>query len=245
MHFALLALALTGAPDLPARFARDVCPDTHRPDDSNVDYKRKLEDQVSCTKKAMNKELDRVILPLKAKDPTRFHAWMTLQAEDNAWTDAVCALAEALFWIDLETGLRSDGTARTTTQLSCLLALHAHRGAFARALAARESGKWQRYLEGQREGGARALAELEQVLTVSHRFLQADAGAPGRDAVEVPLTAAEWADLSALATKVKEGPAHLAAAQCALLPDWKDCAAQLEPAWMGLARPSRYGGGDK
>ena len=210
MTFALLALALTGAPDLPARFARDVCPDTHQADESNVDFKRKLEEQVGCMRKAMNKELDRVIQPLKAKDPTRFHAWMTLQAQDNAWTDAVCTLAETIFWIDLETGLRSDGTARSTTQMACLLALHAQRGAFSRALASKEQGKWQRYIEAQREDGPRAVAELEQVLTVAHRFQSVDAGPPVRDAVEVPLTSSEWAELSALATKVKEGPARLA-----------------------------------
>jgi hypothetical protein len=244
MTFVLLALALTGAPDLPTRFARDVCPDKHKPDDSNVDTKRKLEDQVACTRKAMNKELDRVILPLKAKDATRYHAWMTLQAEDNAWREAVCTLAEELFWIDLETGLRSDGTARSTTRMACLIALHAHRGAFARALASKEHSAWQRYIESQREGGPPALAELEQLLAAAHRFQSVDAGPPARDSLEVPLTASEWTDLAALASQVKEGPAHLAAAQCALLPDWKDCASHLEPAWMGLSRPSRYGGGD-
>lgn len=244
MHLALLALALAASPDLPGRFLRDACPDTHKDSDSNVELKRKLEERATCARKAMDKELDRVIVPWKKRDAARFHAWMALQAEDNAWTEAVCDLAEELFWVDLDAGTRSDGTARSTTRMACLLGLRSHRGAFARAIAEKELRRWQRFLEGERDGAAKAQAELDQVLAVAGKLQAVDAGPPPRDAVELPLTRADWARLAALATRVKEGPAKLAAGQCALLPEWKECAAVLEPALLSLARPGKYGGAE-
>ncbi|MFY0582231.1 hypothetical protein ACN28S_55290 [Cystobacter fuscus] len=97
----------------------------------------KLREQrrAECLRKAMNKALDRVILPLKKSRPEAFKEWMALQADYNRWMAEACAAAEEANWVDLTTGERSMGTGYGFTESQCLQRHHAWRGFHAEAWA--------------------------------------------------------------------------------------------------------------
>jgi hypothetical protein len=133
---ALTLLLLSAAPATPEAWARAACPVKPAPkQDSNVEMKGRESARTECLRRAMNRALDRVLLPLKSAKSPRFPTWMALQAEHNRWVREACAQVEDATWLDLSRGVRSWGTGYGYALMACEQREHAARGLFADRLA--------------------------------------------------------------------------------------------------------------
>lgn len=163
--------------------------------------------RVACAKKAMEKELDAFLVPLKQKDRAAFKTWMSLQADYNKWTLASCDLYER--------SSGQEGSMAGFAEMACAQRARAHRAWFAKQLASGDLKPFWSVVDAmQSEGEAIALGTAKQL---------AEAKAPkaDADASDNTLLGMEPKDLKAFEAKLKETNAaleKLAAGHCKLLP---------------------------
>jgi hypothetical protein len=213
------------------REAEEACFVSTR-DQTNIEIKGAAAATETCLRRRMVAELDRVLVPLQAKDRARFDALMKEQAAWNRYVDDVCWLAEEAQWVALEEATRSDGTARTYALIACLHHAALERGYFVRALrlgdargaAVRlrardaEGGKARAYLAKVREAMARPASPPAEISLVAHALSPAErlelsrrTEAIGAGAGELArITCARWPEL---ARAVGGGAACAAAAE--------------------------------
>ncbi|ATB44232.1 hypothetical protein CYFUS_009719 [Cystobacter fuscus] len=214
-----LALLLTATPPALETWATRACPPSKAEPDSNVEMKLMGQRRAECLRKAMNKALDRAILPLKKSRPDAFKEWMALQDDYNRWMAEACAAAEEANWVDLTTGERSMGTGYGFTESQCLQRHHAWRGYYADAWARGERNPLAP-LSPALEGPA---AEARSAWNAYRdRVLQTVARAPTR-AVDPArpsrkLSRDDWKPYVERLERVLAGPELLATHQCALVP---------------------------
>ena len=227
--FALLlavSLAASPRPSLVDAWADKTCP-LGKGGDSNVEQKQLQFERSECLAKAMNRELDRFLVPRRKKDPAAFKTWMALQADSNRFVKDWCQAAEDLQWIDLQHRARTSGSGVGTTHLSCLQSSSAQRGFFARALASGELAPFWSSVDAVQPAGKKSLAAIADTLKRVRT-----AGTSGNAEGMVPLSPKEWADLTAQLTALARRPGELAKGHCAALSKAPaDCAAKLE-AWF-------------
>jgi hypothetical protein len=213
---ALAALLSAAPPALEAWSAR-ACPPPRAEPDSNVALKFMEQQRAECLRKAMNKVLDRVILPLKKSKPAAYKEWMDLQAEYNRWMRESCAAVEEANWVELSTGERSMGTGYGFSESQCLQRHYAWRGFYVESWfraernpleqvlqeLARPGGEarqsWRAYRDQVRQAAARAPAQV------------ADPSLPARK-----LSRDDWKLYEERLERALAGPRALAERQCGL-----------------------------
>ncbi|WP_225409305.1 hypothetical protein [Stigmatella hybrida] len=216
----LLTLVLSGTNPPPVEaWAQKACPAPKKEPDSNVEFKAALEARATCLKKAMNKSIDRVLLPLKKKDPPAFKQWMGLQADYNRWVADACAAIEEANWVDVSTGERLMGTGYGGTEQECLQRQHAWRGFYADAWA---RGDWKAIAAAQ-DAYAQQAPKRADVLSQYQKKTQAAAAqAPAQvqpsDTPSQQLSRDDWKDYNGRLERAASGPQALAERQCALVP---------------------------
>lgn len=207
----LLVLVVAGDPpaaaDLePARasaadeWAASVCPESGAEAASNVEQKEQAAAQVKCLERAMNRAIDQSLVPLKKTNPKAFRAGMALQAKFNRWKTDSCRLEEDTFWMDTESGTRTDGSARGTMMTECRRRLTAARGleAAATADAARWAGPWRAALDlaaHDEPASAAALKEYAGEVARAHKqaaLRGAPTGAAPVGADPAPISERDW-----------------------------------------------------
>jgi hypothetical protein len=215
-----LALVLSAANPQPVEaWANKACPVPKKEPDSNVEYKARLAARAECLKKAMNKALDKVIVPLKKKDPATFKQWMALQADYNRWMADACAAVEEANWVDTSTGERTFGTGYGGTEQECLQRQYAWRGFYADSWARND---WKAITAALEAYAKTAPKHQEQVSQYQQRTQAAAANAPA----QVPETADvtrklskdDWKAYNERLERAATGPKSLAGRQCALVP---------------------------
>lgn len=213
-----LAFLLSAAPPALESWAARACPPSKAEPDSNVEMKLREQRRAECLRKAMNKALDRVILPLKKSRPEAFKEWMGLQADYNRWMAEACAAAEEANWVDLTTGERSMGTGYGFTESQCLQRHHAWRGFYAEAWARGERhplASLSPALEGPAAEARRAWNAYRDRVRQSAARAPAQAGDPARPSRK--LSRDDWKPYMERLERVLAGPELLATQQCTLL----------------------------
>jgi hypothetical protein len=213
-----LAFLLSAAPPALESWAARACPPSKAEPDSNVEMKLREQRRAECLRKAMNKALDRVILPLKKSRPEAFKEWMGLQADYNRWMAEACAAAEEANWVDLTTGERSMGTGYGFTESQCLQRHHAWRGFHAEAWARGERhplASLSPALEGPAAEARRAWNAYRDRVRQSAVRAPTQAGDPARPSRK--LSRDDWKPYMERLERVLAGPELLAARQCTLL----------------------------
>ncbi|MET0401588.1 MAG: lysozyme inhibitor LprI family protein, partial [Cystobacter sp.] len=213
-----LAALLSAAPLAPDVWSTRVCPPARGEPSSNVEMKFKEQQRAECLRKAMNKALDRVLLPLKKSRPEAFKAWMDLQADYNRWLSESCAAVEEVLWVDLSSGERSMGTGYGFTESQCLQRQYAWRGWYADAWARGERDPRQALpgLESSAAGARRAWTAYRD--QVRHAASRAPVQVAGSSLPTRQLTREDWAPYEQRLERVLSGPDALAPRQCALAP---------------------------
>lgn len=215
-----LALVLSAAPS-PAveAWAKKVCPLPKKEAESNVEYKAQEGARAECLKKAMNKALDKVIVPLKKKEPAAYKKWMTLQADYNRWMADACAAVEEAYWVDTATGERSMGTGYGSAELQCRQGQYAWRGFYADAWARKD---WQAISQALDEYAKVAPQRRELLSQFTEQAKAAAERAPEKvepsDSPMQKLTKSDWKDYNARLERAASGPRALAERQCAMVP---------------------------
>ncbi len=224
---ALTLLTVLAAQPAPVEsWARKVCPPPKQTPDSNVELKTLEQKRAECLRKAMNKALDKVILPLKKSNPSAFKEWMGLQADYNRWLADACSAVEESNWVDLSTGERSMGTGYGFTESGCLQQQFAWRGFYAEAWARKDWTSIQQALQGYAEPARKARESLQSYRS---KTKEAAARAPAHvEESELPmrqLTRDDWKSNNERLERADAGPEVLTKRQCALVPSpTPDCA---------------------
>lgn len=215
-----LALVLSAANPPPVEaWASKACPAPKKEPDSNVEFKAQQGARSECLKRAMNKALDKVLLPLKKKDPATFKEWMGLQADYNHWMAEACAAVEEANWVDPSTGERSMGTGYGSSEQECLQRQYAWRGFYADAWA---RGDWKA-ISSALDAYAKLAPGLQEKLSQYQKQTQtAAASAPAQvqetEEVMHKLSKDDWKAYNDRLERAASGPKPLSERQCALVP---------------------------
>jgi hypothetical protein len=215
-----LTLVLSATPPAAVEtWANKACPRPKKEPESNIEFKGQEDARTQCLKRAMNKSLDKVIVPLKKKEPATFKAWMGLQADYNRWVDDACAAVEEAYWTDPATGERSMGTGYGTAEMACRQQQYAWRGLYADAWA---RGDWKA-ISTALEAYARDVPKrLEQLKTYQEQTKaaagRAPAHAPQSDEPMQKLSKEDWKHYNARLERAATSPRAVAERQCALVP---------------------------
>lgn len=234
----LLALLLAAEP-VPSEqaWADKTCAPAYG--ESNVEYKQREADRVACLRRAMNRALDRVLLPLKAQRAASFREWMGVQADFNRFAAAACSAVEEAQWVSLEEGMAFGGTAAGDVERRCLEDAFAWRALFAESVAAADAAGLEARLAGRARAGVvteeTARAYLRAVRAASER---APEKAPPEDVGSVHLSRADLQQMADALEKLFAMPGPLARRQCTLLSSVQvvDCEKRLAAGfWRVLA----------
>jgi hypothetical protein len=213
-----LVLSATNPPPVEA-WAKKACPLPKKEPQSNVEFKYQEDQRAECLKKAMNKAVDKLILPLKKKNPATFKQWMALQADYNRWVADACAAVEEAYWTDPSTGERSMGTGYGTAELQCRQRQYAWRGFQAEAWSRND---WQAVSKALEEYAKVATQRQEQLHTYTEQAKAAAARAPAQaepsDTPTQKLTQSDWKAYNERLERAASAPPTLAERQCALVP---------------------------
>jgi hypothetical protein len=229
----MLALALVAVlaanPNPVEAWAKKACPPPKQQPDSNIEMKFMEQKRADCLQKAMNKALDKVIVPLKKQSPPSFKEWMSLQAAYNRWMAEACAAVEEANWVDVSTGERSMGTGYGYTESQCRQQQYAWRGFYADAWARKDWNAIQQALQAFSTPAGKARQSLESYRA---RTQQAASRAPAHvEEGDLPvrqLSKDDWKAYNERLERAASGPDALSKRQCALLPSPSaDCAQRL------------------
>jgi hypothetical protein len=224
-----LAAVLAATPTPVDTWAKKACPPPKQEPESNIELKHMAQQRAECLRKAMNKSLDKVLLPLKKQKAPSFKEWMALQADYNRWVADACAAVEEANWVDLSTGERSMGTGYGYTESGCLQDQFAWRGFYADAWARKDWKAIQQVLPSWADI-ARKSRESTEAYRTKTRELAARAPAQVAEG-DVPvrqLSRDDWKSYNERLERAASGPEALARRQCALVPSpTPDCAQRL------------------
>ncbi|PTL79629.1 hypothetical protein [Vitiosangium sp. GDMCC 1.1324] len=222
-----LAAVLAAANPSPVEaWSKKACPPPKQTPDSNVEMKFVEQQRAECLRKAMNKSLDKVLVPLKKQKPAAFKDWMALQADYNRWLADACAAVEEANWVDLSTGERSMGTGYGFTESQCRQRQFAWRGFYADAWARKDWNAIQQALQAYAEPARKARESLQSYRSKSQ---EAAARAPAHveesDLPVRPIPKDDWKPYLERLDRAASGPEALSRRQCALVPSPSpDCA---------------------
>jgi hypothetical protein len=213
-----LVLSATNPPPVDA-WAKKACPLPKKEPQSNVEFKHQEHQRAECLKKAMNKALDKLIVPLKKKEPATFKQWMTLQADYNRWVADACAAVEEAYWTDPGTGERTMGTGYGSAEMQCRQVQYAWRGFQADAWARND---WQAVSKALEEYAKVAPQRQQQLRTYTEQAKAAAARAPEQaeqtDTPTQKLSRDDWKAYNERLERAASAPPTLAGRQCALVP---------------------------
>ncbi len=224
-----LALLLAANPSPVDAWARKACPPPKQTPESNIEMKFSEQQRAECLKKAMNKALDKVIVPLKKSKPPAFKEWMSLQADYNRWMADACAAVEEANWVDLSSGERSMGTGYGFTESQCLQQQFSWRGFYADAWARKDWTAMQQALQGFSESARKARETLQSYRSKAQAAAaRAPAHVEESDLPVRQLTQADWKPYMERLERAASAPEALSRRQCALHPSpASDCAQRL------------------
>ncbi|HYO65755.1 MAG TPA: hypothetical protein VEU33_06700 [Archangium sp.] len=224
-----LALVLAANPSPVDAWARKACPPPKQTPDSNVEMKFMEQQRAECLKKAMNKALDKVIVPLKKSKPPAFKEWMSLQADYNRWMAEACAAVEEANWVDLASGERSMGTGYGFTESQCLQRQFSWRGFYADAWARKDWNGIQQALQAFSESSRRARDTLQSYRSQAQATAaRAPAHVEESDLPVRQLAQDDWKPYLERLERAASGHEALARRQCALHPSPPpDCSQRL------------------
>jgi hypothetical protein len=183
------------------------------PKDNNLEQKQEYARVTECLRRKMNADLDAVLLPLKKADEAKFKSLMKEQAEWNRLVEAVCHLEEERFWIDFETGARSDGTMRGYPYIGCLNSAYSERILYAKALEASKPELLSKRVEELQADGARVKTITASVLSKATAFQ----AAPPK--VQEGMVEVDWKKVKEGAAKTVAAAMPLAKSTCAFWPE--------------------------
>lgn len=215
-----LALVLSAAnPPSVEAWADKACPAPKKEADSNIEFKAQQGARSECLKKAMNKALDKVLVPLKKANPATFKEWMGLQADYNRWMADACAAVEEANWVDPSTGERSMGTGYGSSEQECLQRQYAWRGFYADAWARND---WKA-ISSALDAYAQVAPKLQEKLSQYQKQTQATAAsAPAHvqetDTVMRKLSKDDWKAYNDRLERAANAPKPISEGQCALVP---------------------------
>ncbi|XXF78047.1 hypothetical protein P2318_34120 [Myxococcaceae bacterium GXIMD 01537] len=215
-----LSLVLASSPSPAEDWARKACPEPAAAGDSPIEQKAREASRTECLKRAMNRSLDQVLLPLKKQKSPAFREWMGLQADYNRWMADACAAVEEARWVDLSTGKRAMGTGYGAAENQCLQQQYAWRGFFVDALARGDTKALDAALAPAAETAPQRREELETYQRLTREAAtRAPAQVPEAEAAsaERSLTQEDWRHYDARLVRAAAGPEALARRQCALV----------------------------
>jgi ABC-type uncharacterized transport system auxiliary subunit len=189
------------------------CAPAH-PATNNLETKFQMSETATCVEHAMDRELDKVLLPLKITQPARFRALMEQQAAYRRLESSLSFLAEETTWVDFVRGTRSDGTARGIAKMSATHAVWLDRVAYARALAAGDATALAADVKAHQKAGHKARRALADIKADSARNTLVPPAPPGEDTGETVLGGGEWKTLFANAALAEEASRDLARSTC-------------------------------
>jgi hypothetical protein len=167
-------------------------------------------------KKSYTADLDAVIMPAKATDPSRFNALMREQASWNKLAEDLCWLAEESFWVDFDKGLRDDGTMRGLPWVGCKAQAASERDYYALALKADDAAALATRIEQVAKAGTRSKELLAEMSKGAAKLAEAratiDAGPPG--SYPRSLTMAERGELVTRTKSIEDKSREVAHATC-------------------------------
>jgi lysozyme inhibitor LprI len=102
--------------------------------DTTIEMKGAESEKARCMKQAFVQELDRVLVPLKARDAGRFAALMREQAAWNRLVDVSCPFFDEIQFADLDAGVWGFGTIYGFQERACEQSTAAERAYYAAAL---------------------------------------------------------------------------------------------------------------
>lgn len=221
-----LAAVLAANPAPVDAWSNKACPPPKKAPDSNIEAKYAEQQRAECLKKAMNKALDKVIVPLKKSKPPAFKEWMSLQADYNRWMADACAAVEEANWVDLSTGERSMGTGYGFAEAECLQRQFAWRGFYADAWARKDWNAIQQALQGFSASATKARESLQKYRTQAQATAaRAPVHVEESDQPVRPIPKDDWKPYLERLDRAAAGPEALARRQCALVPSpTPDCA---------------------
>jgi hypothetical protein len=184
--------------------------------ENNLEGKMQMSQEVGCLERAMNRDLDKVLVPLKVSSPARFKALMAQQASYRKLATALAFLSEESMFIDFEHGVRTDGTLRGTPTMACEMGAWTDRIVYAHALERGDVPGLVAEVHARRDGGTKtqkALGTLEKTAT---RFtLVPPEPMPGADDMGVRVLGVDaWKELFAKASSAQELARELARSTC-------------------------------
>lgn len=185
----------------------------------NVSQKEAMNQEAECMRREMIADLDAVLLPLEASDPTRFAQLMKEQAVWNKYLKSRCWLQEELAWIDRATGQRSDGTMRGYAYLGCLMQATAERTYYARALGNKNAKAVHQRVLARQKRGAKDADALHELSLAATKFEK------NPPKVEPGMVAADWKKISEEIKAEHAGMNELADMTCN---GWKELAAEFQ-----------------
>lgn len=152
---------------------------------NNIEMKAQASESASCVSAAMVRELDRVLVPLKASAPARFRLLMDQQAAFNRFERALAFLAEETMWVDFAEGTRSDGTARGTGTIGCTTSAALERTVYASALGSGDVAALAAEIRAAEKRGAKTKLALAQIEAASARraLVPAKPAEPGMEPI--------------------------------------------------------------
>jgi hypothetical protein len=215
-----LTLVLSSSPSPIDAWAQRACPAPTRPPESTLEYKALEASRTECLKRAMNRALDKTLLPLKKQHAPSLREWMALQADYNRWMADACAAVEEAHWVDLASGQRGMGTGYGATENACLQRQYAWRGFFVDAMARGDARGLDAALAAFVQP---ALTRSEELKTYQRLTREAAARAPAQvsepDAASTArlFSQEDWRHYDARLERAAAGPEVLARRQCALL----------------------------
>lgn len=213
-----LSLVVASSPGPVDAWARHACPPPARPLDSPLAAKAQEASRTVCLKRAMNRALDKVVVPLKKQKAPAFREWMALQADYNRWMADACAAVEEARWVDLTSGERGMGSGYGALENQCLQAQYAWRGFFADAVARGDVAVLNAALA---EFSKEAPARRDEVGAYQRFAGAAAARAPAQveetAGAERTLTQEDWRVAAARLERAALGPQALSKRQCTLL----------------------------
>jgi hypothetical protein len=215
-----LTLVLSSSPSPLDAWAQGACPAPARPPESTLEYKALEASRTECLKRAMNRALDKTLLPLRKERAPALREWMALQADYNRWMADACAAVEEARWVDLARGQRGMGTGYGATENGCLQRQYAWRGFFADAMARGDARALDEALAAFAAPGSLRGEELrtyqrltqEAAARAPAQVLEPEAASPER-----LLSQEDWRHYNARLERAAGGPEVLARRQCALL----------------------------
>jgi hypothetical protein len=185
-------------------------------DDSTPQVKGAAAATAECLRRVLLAELDRVLVPMKSKEPGRFIALMREQAAWNRVVALSCPFFDEIQFAALDEGIWGFGTIYGLQQMACEQGTAIERAYYAAALRAEEAGLLAAHVSESAGPAAKTREELRETRAGLEPWLKDESAE--RLAGHRPVTAEDARRLLGAVTSFEKQARELAGASCANWP---------------------------